>query len=88
MTSLDEDFVVIGLNDLDKEGKKTMIKSTVQNKITTAMDSKTYQILERLSEAFAQELGFNNSNYQYVVDAMELREFRKHMEKYVIDKQN
>jgi hypothetical protein len=88
MTSLDEDFVVIGLNDLDKEGKKTMIKSTVQNKITTAMDSKTYQILERLSEAFAQELGFNNSNYQYVIDAMELREFRKHMEKYVIDKQN
>ena len=88
MTSLDEDFVVIGLNDLDKEGKKTMIKSTVQNKITTAMDSKTYQILERLSEAFAQELGFNNSNYQYVVDAMELREFRKHMEKYVINKQN
>ena len=88
MTSFDEDFVVIGLNDLDKEGKKTMIKSTVQNKITTAMDSKTYQILERLSEAFAQELGFNNSNYQYVVDAMELREFRKHMEKYVINKQN
>ena len=88
MTSLDEDFVVIGLNDLDKEGKKTMIKSTVQNKITTAMDSKTYQILERLSETFAQELGFNNSNYQYVIDAMELREFRKHMEKYVIDKQN
>ena len=88
MTSLDEDFVVIGLNDLDKEGKKTMIKSTVQNKITTAMDSKTYQILERLSEAFAQELGFNNSNYQYVIDAMELREFRKHMEKYVINKQN
>ena len=88
MTSIDEDFVVIGLNDLDKEGKKTMIKSTLNNKMTTAMDSKTYQILERLSESFAQQLGFNNSNYQYVIDAVELREFRKHMEKFVIDKQS
>lgn len=79
MTSLDEDFVVIGLNDLDKEGKKTIIKSTYERKRNEFTNSKIYKYMEKISEKLANELGFNNSNFQYALDTMELREFHKYI---------
>ena len=74
MTNINEEYDVIGFNDLDNTYKKKVVKEKTNSALT-----KTYHCMEKISESFANQIGFNNSNYQYAIDAIELRKFHKYI---------
>jgi hypothetical protein len=74
MSIENEEFSVIGFNDLDTEGKKVLAK-----KQTDTFLKKTYYYMDQISTKVATQLGLNDSYYQYAQDAIDLRRFHDYI---------
>jgi hypothetical protein len=75
MSTTNDEYIVLGFNDLDKKGKQDLIKKTMKNGL-----QKTYIKMQHISEFVATQIGFNSPKYQYVMDAMELRKFKEYIQ--------
>jgi hypothetical protein len=74
MSIENEEFSIIGFNDLDNEGKKVLAKNK-----TNVFLKKTYKYMDKISTKLATEIGLNNSYYQYAIDTQELRKFHEYI---------